>query len=34
MAIVFVCSAGLLAFSFYMGWGAGLIGWGGPTGGN
>jgi hypothetical protein len=22
----------LLAFSFYMGWGAGLIGWGGPTG--
>ena len=32
MAVVFVCTAGLLAFSFYMGWGAGLIGWGGPTG--
>jgi energy-coupling factor transport system permease protein len=32
MGIVFACTAGLLVFSFYMGWGAGLIGWGGPTG--
>ena len=32
MGLVFVFTAGLLAFSFYMGWGAGLIGWGGPTG--
>jgi len=31
MGIVFVCSAGLLAVSIYMGWGAGLAGWGGPA---
>jgi len=32
MAIVFAFSAGLLGLSVYMGWGAGLTGWGGPTG--
>jgi energy-coupling factor transporter transmembrane protein EcfT len=30
MLITFVFAAGLLATSVYMGWGAGLIGWGGP----
>jgi len=33
MAITFVFAAGLLGASLYFGWGAGLVGWGGPTGG-
>lgn len=32
MAIVFVFTVGLLTLSIRMGWGAGLTGWGGPTG--
>lgn len=30
MLITFSFAAGLLVLSFYMGWGAGLTGWGGP----